>query len=443
MIVQNSKNGVEVKAYAGDSMTLLAFDLDETLNKSNFVGFSIQIKTPKGSKYYLFNAINFEGKEGLVPSDKAPFQKFRWIHVPGVTHQDLNRYEQGLYTYYVTPRYYNKAKKVLDPIDAELTVEAAIDVNRFIDGAVELAFTRSYVNSQAYVYRFGTKNDIVPKSDWLFDTSKKFVKTKTATYSYEDLYEYLGFTARQRILELLDEALTDNTLTVEMFAYDFNEPQIAKRCLDLAKMGRLRVILDDSVAKSKKKGKEIISGHGSENAEESKFEKLFRKAKTGNADLVRGHFLRLQHNKIFILLRDNMPIKVLPGSTNFSITGLCVNANHIAVFNDYGIARLYHEIFDASWGEEKMKEFSNTNYASAMSFTFTNANQNSIDITFSPHKAKAAETILNKVTQSINNASSSVLFSVMQIDRSGGPVLPALKTYRIKHQFSVMEYRTK
>jgi hypothetical protein len=253
MTAQNSKNGVEVKAYAGDSMTLLAFDLDETLNKSNFVGFSIQIKTPKGSKYYLFNALNFNGKDELVPSDKAPFQKFRWIHVPGVTHQDLNKYEQGLYNYSVTPRYYDKAKKELEPIDSNLTVDVAIEVNRFVDGPVELAFTRSYVNSQAYVYRFGTKNDIVPKSNWLFDTSKKFVKIKKTIYSYEDLYEYLGFTARRRILELLDEALTDNTLKVELFAYDFNEPQIAKRCLDLAKMGRLRVILDNSVSKTKKK----------------------------------------------------------------------------------------------------------------------------------------------------------------------------------------------
>jgi phosphatidylserine/phosphatidylglycerophosphate/cardiolipin synthase-like enzyme len=73
-----------------------------------------------------------------------------------------------------------------------------------------------------------------------------------------------------------------------------------------------------------------------------------------------------------------------------------------------------------------------------MSFAFTNINQNSIDITFAPHKSKDAEMILNRVAQSINNASGSVFFSVMQIDRSGGPVMPALKN--IQKNTSIFSY---
>ena len=303
MTEQNSKNGLHVKAYTGDSMTLLAFDIDEKLNKSNFVGFTIQYKTPKGKKYYLYNSLNFEGNEALTHSNNAPFQKFRWIHVPGVTHQDLNKYEQGTYTYFITPRYYNESKKNLEPLDKNLTVDVSIKVQRFVDGPVELAFTRSYLTSQAYQYRFGTDNNIIPKGDWLFKTSKKFVTRNKYTYSYEDLYEYLGFTARQRILELLDDALSNEKTTIEMFAYDFNEPQIASKCLELAKAGKLRVILDDSITtKTTKSGKKTKSGHGTSASTESKFEALFNNAKTGNSDITRGHFSRLQHNKIFIVL---------------------------------------------------------------------------------------------------------------------------------------------
>ncbi len=439
MISQNSKNGLEVKAYAGDSMTLLAFDIDEKLNRSNFVGFTIQYKTPRGKKYFLYNSLNFDGKDALTHSDEAPFQKFRWIHVPGVTHQDLNKYEQGSYTYYVTPRYFNKGEKMLEPIDKNLTVDVSIDVQRFVDGPIELAFTRSYLTSQAYQYRFGTNNDIIPKGDWLFDTSKKFAVRNKITYSYEDLYEYLGFTARQRILELLDEAVKNKKITVEMFAYDLNEPQIANRCLALAKAGRIRVILDDSVITEKDKyGKKKITGHGTAVSSESKFEGLFKKAKTGNADITRGHFSRLQHNKIFIFLENTKPKRILTGSTNFSITGLCVNANHVAVFNDPKIAELYHNIFEASYGVSKMKEFSKTAYADSSPFTFSNTNQQSIEITYSPHNQKGAEIILQRVADSVNNAKSSVLFSVMQIDRSGGPVMPALKN--IQNKTTIFSY---
>ena len=48
MEVPNSKNGVSVRAYQGDVMTLLAFDLDESKTK-NFAGFSVRI-TPGSRK---------------------------------------------------------------------------------------------------------------------------------------------------------------------------------------------------------------------------------------------------------------------------------------------------------------------------------------------------------------------------------------------------------
>ncbi len=42
MEVSNSKSGVSVRAYQGDAMTPLAFDLDESKTK-DFAGFSVRI----------------------------------------------------------------------------------------------------------------------------------------------------------------------------------------------------------------------------------------------------------------------------------------------------------------------------------------------------------------------------------------------------------------
>ena len=58
MEVPNSKNGVSVRAYQGDAMTLLAFDLDESKTE-NFAGFSVRITPGPRKPYYLTNLLTY------------------------------------------------------------------------------------------------------------------------------------------------------------------------------------------------------------------------------------------------------------------------------------------------------------------------------------------------------------------------------------------------
>ncbi|MGZ3956330.1 MAG: phospholipase D-like domain-containing protein [Flavisolibacter sp.] len=437
MFKTKKENGVFIKAYQGDSMTLLAFDIEETLNTEEFVGFTLEYRTPSGKTFPIVNKINFKGEDKLYPSREAPIQKFRWLHVPGNTQQTLNNIEYGEYTYLVTPRYYDLNNSVLRPLDETLTSTISIQVGSFLDGPVELAFTRSYVNSQAYIYRFGANNKIIPEGNWLFDTSKHFVTYQGKSYSYEDLYMYLGFTARKKILDLLEEALKDKSISLEMFIYDFDEPRIADYLLKLAGEGRIRIISDDYIQKvsDPKTGVVKESGHGLPGASETKFVKAFSKVMKGNAAIVRGNFSRFQHHKVMIFLKNGKPFKVLSGSTNFSITGLCVNSNHLVVFNDPGIASLYSKVFNACWGTEQMKAFKNSILASRQ-YKFSAKGQGPMAFSFSPHKPEFAATVLDGVTATIEKAKSSVLFSVMQMSGSGGSVMPALASIQDKNLFS-------
>ncbi|HEY2722304.1 MAG TPA: phospholipase D-like domain-containing protein [Chitinophagaceae bacterium] len=436
---KKTKKGVTVKAYQGDHMTLLAFDLDSDLNTEDFVGFSIQYQTPSGKTFFIPNMINFKGDDKLVGSDEAPIQKFRWLHVPGSVHQTLNQTEYGDYIYFVTPRYYDKAGDSIKALDTSLTVDVTIPVGEFKHELLEFAFTRSYVNSQAYKYRFGSDADIIPTGDWLFDTNQHFTTNNGQSYTYEQLYEYLGFTARQKILDVLHEALNDTNITLEMFTYDFNEPVIAKICLQLAKEGRIKIISDDYIAKSKDKktGKEKEEGHGLPDAPETSFFEMFNKAKTGNADIIRHHFTRYQHNKQIIFSKQwKNPYKVLTGSTNFSITGICVNANHVAIFDNSEIAAEYSKIFNAVWTDAGMKGFKTSDSASK---PFSGkVGQTKYSITFSPHQPAYAAKVLDDLATEIKNAKHSVLFSVMQISGAGGNVMPALK--EIKNDTNIFSY---
>ncbi|HMF89907.1 MAG TPA: phospholipase, partial [Candidatus Angelobacter sp.] len=80
---------LKVNTFVSDGSVLLAFDMPQP--DDTFAGFSIQC-TPKGKEpYYLLNRLNFTSgvskattpdKRVWTTSDKAPFQKYYWIHFP-------------------------------------------------------------------------------------------------------------------------------------------------------------------------------------------------------------------------------------------------------------------------------------------------------------------------------------------------------------------------
>src|SRR5215471_9738534 len=80
---------LKVNTFVSDGSVLLSFDMPQP--DDTFAGFAIQC-TPKGREpYYLLNRLNFTNgvskdttpdKRVWTTSDKAPFQKYYWIHFP-------------------------------------------------------------------------------------------------------------------------------------------------------------------------------------------------------------------------------------------------------------------------------------------------------------------------------------------------------------------------
>jgi phosphatidylserine/phosphatidylglycerophosphate/cardiolipin synthase-like enzyme len=422
------QHGVSVRVYQGDAMTLLAFDIEKRLNTPDFVGFTIGFTNPDKKDYFQNNLLNFTGTYKYTPSDQAPFQKFRWLHVPGTLYEQFSGNLYGTYTYHIYARYWDNTVGKLKPLDSSPKVDIDIEVKPFVDGNVEVGFTRSFVTSQAFVNHFGNNVKVVPDNkDLCFDTKAIFATIGTTKYSYEQAYQWMGFTARKKIIDLLNQVLNDERLTVEMFIYDFNEPDIASLCLKLAAANKIKVIMDNST--SKKDGK--VTGHGTPSSPETEFAKLFDQASKNC--LVQGKFGRYQHNKVIIVKKDGIPVKVLMGSTNYSITGICVNANHVVVFNQNDIAKLYSDYFQKSWIYVSKGVQFNKEPMAGKSFGFKTPEQAAINFTFSPHKIQYASKILDDITAQIEKKGvSSVLFSVMQMSGSGGSVMPALKSVQTR-----------
>jgi phosphatidylserine/phosphatidylglycerophosphate/cardiolipin synthase-like enzyme len=427
MATKKPQNGMSVKTYRGDAKTLLAFNLPKAKTK-NLAGFTIEVE-PKGkTPFFLQNQLRFEdpskhAQDAKLPANSsfnAPIHKFRWLHIPGSLQQGTHPF-LGEYKYTVTPRYFDNGS--LLPIDKSLGTTVKVEVKPFADGKVEAGFTRGFVQSQAFVHHFGPKALFRPKNkELLFDTSLVAGKNPQGVeYTFDQEYEWLGFTARDKIFELANEVLEKSELRLDVFAYDLNEPDLMKIFLKLAQQGRIRIILDNASLHHNTKAPEP----------EDQFETAFNKAAKAPAEIKRGKFARFAHDKVFVISQGENAVKVLTGSTNFSVTGLYVNSNHVLVFKDARIAKTYADVFNLAWNTDvKATPFANSDEGKEI-FSFSSNGVPQTEITFSPHLEAQAKLNLDNLVKRLelekSQPNGSILFAVMGLDSGTGPVLPELR----------------
>jgi hypothetical protein len=388
-------DGLTLKAYRGDGAAMLAFDLDEHF-KDDLAGFAVECGTPRGDSYPLLNRLNFTqqvttettpGQRRWTPTDKAPLQTFRWVHFP----KDVM---PGAFTYRATAMLFGKNSETkLEPgPEVEVSLELMDEgYERF-----DIAFTRGYLSSQAYADRFDNA-PFEPKDRPLLFPTRPF----------ERRWNWLGFHARRLIFDFLQETIDDGALTLDVFAYDLDEPDFVR---DLGKLGsRLRLFLDDSTS------------HVQDGAPEVEARQLLERS--AGAGIVKvGKFSRFAHDKVMIQRRGQTPVKVLSGSANFSIRGLYVQSNNVFVFDDADTAALYQQAFDQAWNDPS--GFDDSPIA-AQWFERRAAGLPPFYVSFAPHKKP--EVSLKRVAEAIKGAKSSVLFAIMEVGKGTGVVLEEIR----------------
>lgn len=381
-----TENGLSVTAYSGDRCVMLAFDLDER-SKEHLAGFAVRRKFQNKGWQWLSNRISFDSNytssttaetRKWYPSNKAPFQKFWWVDFPP---EDA----YGAYQYEVSVMRFTEEHSSELAQDQALTI--SVDCSPFKQGNFELAFTRGYLSSQAYADRF--KNAAIRPEPKSLDYD---------TDGFTKQYEWLGAHARKTIVNFLTTCFENPEATLDVMVYDLDEPDIVRAlcCME----SRLRIAVDNSASHSKNTALEPLA-----------VERLIQSAGTDNVRT--GDFSRYQHNKVFIMKVKGKPVRVLTGSTNFSVTGLYVNANHVAVFDDAEVAKLYQAAFDAGFnGKLKTPSFVATSISKS-EFEISRDGLPKSFFSFAPH---AAETFsLDRLEQAITDAKGSVLFAVMAL----------------------------
>jgi phosphatidylserine/phosphatidylglycerophosphate/cardiolipin synthase-like enzyme len=405
---KGSDHGVHVVAYRGEGNCLLAFDLDDALLTPDLVGFSVEVRYPSGKWFPLTNRLNFTSKPDATGKRKfssldAPFQKFRWSHYPSTV-------GNGQFHYRVTPAYMDSQGHVSQrpgvEVDADLSAVS-------VEQALNIAFTRGFVASQAYVARFKNNRKILPKplpkgtvgcAELPFDVSK-----------CQPEFDWLGFEARRTLFQFLDDCVEDSKVEVLLMAYELKEPDVVAKLEALG--ARLRAIIDDHAEQGDPKS-----------CESGAAKRLQKSAGAGNVK--RMHFGSQQHNKVLVALRNGTPERVLTGSTNFSLRGLYIQANNLLDFPGSKVAGLYRDVFDAYWNDAD--NFRQHQLSSG--WQMVKVQGETFEFCIAPHSE--SDTSLSRVSGAITNADSSVLFAIAFLYQSGGAVREAIDALDGRDVFS-------
>jgi phosphatidylserine/phosphatidylglycerophosphate/cardiolipin synthase-like enzyme len=386
-----------LKLHRGDGMCLVAMNWKKGKPPEDFVGFAIESKPPDENKFFpLNNRIAFPGADGSVNPLQlstlvSPIQKFRWVHFPRNANLD------GEFTYRVTPIFMDAE----DRLSQGEPQEAAIELRReTYPGQLNVTFTRGFVSSQAFVDRydkFGPIKTLLPAN------ANQGLKFKPTHPKAKEALAWMGFEARETILDTLDQAIKDKA-DVRVIAYDLSEPEVVGRLEKIGK--RLKIIIDDS------------KDHGAANSGETQAAKRLAKS-AGKANVKRQHMKSLQHNKS-IMVNGPTVKKVVFGSTNLSWRGLYVQANNALVVEGAKPVKLAFTAFDNYFDNEDT--FEDTESAEIVDLGLNNIDAK---VAFSPHSK--SNSLLDKIGKDIDSTTSCLFYSLAFLSITPGVIKETIK----------------
>lgn len=392
-------------AHRGEGMCMLAMDWKKGTPPNDFVGFAIEYREPRSRKWWpIPNYLSFPGETTRSGPDAyssrlSPIQRFRWIHFPFTV--DV----PGHFAYRVTPVFMKGEGE-----DHRLTYGEVQEVSiqlmaETYPGRMNVAFTRGFVSSKAFVKKFGADGgigNILPsKADEGLEFKPKDLETE------EKALSWMGFEAREVILSTLDAALEDATAQVRVLAYDLNNPEIVQRLQKLGK--RVKVIIDDS------------SSHNEAGDAESKAAEMLQKT-AGKDNVQRQHMGSLQHNKVIIVDGERTKIAI-GGSTNFSWRGLYVQNNNLVALQGAQPVNVFNLAFDNYWTHPNDTD----GFYKTASAQWVDLGLKDVDaqVTFSPHSSNAGT--LDGIASDIKAAESSLFYSLAFLYETPGVIRDAIE----------------
>lgn len=395
MRITKTANEITVKAYAGTTGVLLAFDVTNK-RREGLLGFALERLTPKATQWeWMTGMLNFPGQPHVpgapIPTNIAPIQKFRWSDYAVWPESE---YQYRVHAAYATNGDLRKLKLIKGPTVKVCT--ACADE----DGVHNVIFNRAAGTSQAFARKF-------PKAVALIEDKRKNGGIQELTVDELDMVSpgaksWLSRGALEEILSVIETA-KDKTWALDIAIYEYEWHDIVDAVNAAAKRGvHMRLIYHAKEGDKQTKENEL-------NAEPL----IKANAATGRTTS------KIFHDKFIVLSKasegvsgtvDRTPVTVLCGSTNFTENGLFRQANVVHVVRTpkgekcNPTAESYKKIFEELWKDaehpSKTKQWIDANNPMDIKATL-----------FAGFSPRSGEKDLDVFVDLIKAAKSSVFFA--------------------------------
>ena len=377
------QNGIVVKAYAGVTGVLLAFNLEKDDDRKGLLGFAIQ----RDNKDFLPAMIPFPGVKhnpgDPIPTNEAPVQKFRWSDY---TVAAATTYRYTVFAVRGTPDKLElgdgaTVQVTTEPRDPDIAIQ---DPSKIITVS-----NRAVAASQAFSREFPKTTAKLNKALAAAKPAGKARKTDGILTDAE--MKWLSNGLLEEIVNFIGLA-KDSTWAIDVAIYQYQLEDIFGAVNAAFKRGvEVRLIYHDK-ANDKDTAADIAS------------------AKALPADNKYGRATHsIFHHKFIVLSRlsggKREPVAVLCGSTNFTSNGVFSQANNVQIVCDAQIMAKYAEHFDFLFQHPE-----NTPAVTAVQDTEQNILQPDADLQvgFSPRNGRGDLTFFCSL---INAAKADVLFA--------------------------------
>jgi phosphatidylserine/phosphatidylglycerophosphate/cardiolipin synthase-like enzyme len=323
-----TQNGLVVKAYAGVTGVLLAFNLENDIARKGLLGFAIERANPDGTREFLDGMVGFQSQPhsaGVpIPTNQAPIQKFRWSDYtvrPGTT-----------YSYVVHPVRGTPAQLQLDPgTEVSVTTESNSAAQVMGNpGKIVTVSNRAVASSQAFSREFPDTTKQLTAA--LGKPTPKGQATKTEGILSDPEMAWLSNGLKEEIVSFINLA-KDSGSALDIAIYQYELPDIYEAIDAASKDGVLVRLIYHAKKGDTQTAKNVLSAAG-----------LPAEAKFGRVTNA------IFHHKFIILSKvvggARRAQAVLCGSTNFTLNGVYAQANNVQITSDPAVMANYVSQFE-------------------------------------------------------------------------------------------------
>jgi phosphatidylserine/phosphatidylglycerophosphate/cardiolipin synthase-like enzyme len=285
---------IEVAVYANASDCFIVWKTDQI---PGCLGFAIQAQVNE-KRFNLNNRLGFRGHSQKLGETRSstqwPFQRYDWTH---------HRLKEGDVASYRVVPVLGSADHLVPDEDNASAWTPKVTVTANASGGRWVYFNRGVVLSQ---FMARVLNGDFSKTN--LDKLKGELKIDS-----DQLRQFLGGDILKELKAFLSEVKADPDVDLYVALYELDDEEIIKLLIDIGE--RAHVILSNGSDRS---------GDGNAKA---------AAALQGRVDLSRRMLKSkgLGHNKFALTFKDQQPRKLLTGSTNWALTGLCTQVNNVLV----------------------------------------------------------------------------------------------------------------